>query len=515
MKLNRILSFTLFFCLSPYSNSYTSLFFHSLTGTGLSSLEMIDLSNNALTMTLFNNTFKHVAQSLLVLWLGYNQLDDFQSSLFGLDHQNSVLTDLNLTSNSLLALSSENFVNLRSLRTLDVSSNKITSIEEDTFQDNSNLTQIWMNDNNLVTFSSGVFATTSNLEELYLHNNKIEIITSTMFSIPSLRVLNLFYNSIREIQVDAFRGLLFVDVLDLSHQSIEIIEEHAFRDTNISKLHLDGNDVRYVSPSSFPRRDTAAEYVEMTCKHIENWTIELVPGYFFTCDEFESLASHVQGFHLGSMGSAGLTPADACCGLGGGVRKGDALHMDSRSTVTCFSNASMLGESFVWCQCGASNLRYDMSRRTCISSCDNGEFWNPSTSYEMASFGILSSSGRCESCDLGLVGNSDLIEWPESCLSCDGGTFSSTLASTECRICDANTYDFYVSLSLSLPLFMYSFLHCSPGTLPWHPVNVRLVLVERFQTQEVIIAKHVHGNTLDRNDVKRWFWVSFSSSSLL
>ena len=305
-------------------------------GSNLDALEMIDLSGNMLT-SLPNGLLSTVSSSLRVLWLGENEFQDFSATKLGLNH--SLMTDLNLTSNSIDALSSKNFAHMQSLRSLDLSNNRIDRIDRDTFSDVQNLTQLWLDGNMLVDFPSDLFSSTPNLSELYLYNNNIQVVKSQMFSIPSLSVLNLFYNSIREIESDAFAGLS-VHVLDLTYQSIERIHEDAFRGVNISEIRLGGNNVRYVSASSFVQQQELQEQ-QLTCYHVEDWTVELVEGYFFTCDEFEALQSHIQGFHLGTKGSAGLTPADACCGLGGGVRTGSTLQMDERSTVSCFSNDNL------------------------------------------------------------------------------------------------------------------------------------------------------------------------------
>lgn len=324
---------------------------------------------------------------------------------------------------------------MHSLRSIDLSNNRIVSIESDTFSDAQNLTQLWLNNNMLMNLPSDLFSRTPNLSELYLYNNNLQVVKSQMFSIPSLKVLNLFYNSIREIESDAFASLS-VQTLDLSYQSVERIHENAFRGVNISEIRLGGNNVRYVSASSFVQQQELRDQ-ERVCHHVEDWTVELVEGYFFTCDEFEALQSHIQGFHLGTKGSAGLTPADACCELGGGVRTGSALQMDERSTVSCFSNDNFTS---VQCSCGDSDRRFDLNRETCVNSCVVGERWEAASSSQIVSSGFLTSAGKCVQCEMGLVGNSSVLDWPESCVSCEGGTFTSDFGSTECRVCESNTY---------------------------------------------------------------------------
>ena len=479
-------------------------------GSNLDALEMIDLSGNMLT-SLPNGLLSTVSSSLRVLWLGENEFQDFSFTKLGLNHS-LMMTELNLTSNSIDTLSSKNFAHVQSLRSLDLSNNRIDRIDGDTFRDMQNLTQLWLDGNMLVSFPSDLFSMTPNLSELYLYNNNIQVVKSQMFSIPSLSVLNLFYNSIREIESDAFAGLSLhvrsvfrarislssftysyanritcsigkyhsrTQVLDLTYQSIERIHEDAFRGVNISEIRLGGNNVRYVSASSFVQQQELQEQ-QLTCYHVEDWTVELVEGYFFTCDEYEALQSHIQGFHLGTKGSAGLTPADACCGLGGGVKTGLTLQMDERSTVSCFSNDNLTSvrgvrawSSFslmfiqscithikgiledtnsisnsiysyariqVQCLCGDSDRRFDMNRETCVNSCVVGERWEVASSSDIASSGFLTSSGRCTQCELGYVGNSSILSWPESCLACEGGTFSADFGSTKCRVCESNTY---------------------------------------------------------------------------
>jgi hypothetical protein len=122
------------------------------------------------------------------------------------------------------------------------------------------------------------------------------------------------------------------------------------------------------------------------------------------------------------------------------VKTGAALQMDERSTVSCFSNNNNL--TSIQCMCGDSDRRFDLITGTCVANCDVGKFWQATSTLDKISSGFLSdnTAGSCVECNVGLVGNSSVTAWPESCVICEGGTFTSKSGSTECQVCESNTY---------------------------------------------------------------------------
>jgi len=152
---------------------------------------------------------------------------------------------------------------------------------------------------------------------------------------------------------------------------------------------------------------------------------------------------------LGSMrtlGSCGYNMVQACCYRPeiyanatefvweGGYISGTSLLIEERSTVMCKYNST--GSAL--CGCGVSTQKFDLDKSTCISWCESGKVWIPSTDpVECDSY--LSVPGRCESCERGTHSSASL-DWLQTCKPCAMGSYSGELGSSECLECEENTH---------------------------------------------------------------------------
>jgi hypothetical protein len=107
---------------------------------------------------------------------------------------------------------------------------------------------------------------------------------------------------------------------------------------------------------------------------------------------------------------------------------------DSYSDVTCRSIGGI-----AHCGCGCVDCRYDVTKRTCFSSCRVGQKWSFATSID--EFGLLnpSESGRCLDCVPGRYLSSN-IDFPTECIDCSAGRFTDKFMSTSCNKCEKNYY---------------------------------------------------------------------------
>ncbi|KZC11938.1 PREDICTED: amphoterin-induced protein 2-like [Dufourea novaeangliae] len=197
------------------------------------------------------------------------------------------LETLDLTSNNIHTLGSDNFVFQKSLATLNVSNNGIRALAKNTLQGMDTLRELNLAGNNISDMDEQAFKSTSELEVLNLSENTItslppgllrnlhkirtlilnknsllEVPTDNLALAPSLENLDLSDNLIQELDRDSLPSLPSLVSLDLANNVIRNIADDAFdRLPDLLHLDLSGNNLTSVPTASLARLNVLSRLV--------------------------------------------------------------------------------------------------------------------------------------------------------------------------------------------------------------------------------------------------------------
>lgn len=158
------------------------------------------------------------------------------------------LVSLNVSFNSVQAISKNAFHGLNALKELDLSGNNITEIDEQALRFTSELESLNLSRNSLTSLPDGLLKNLHKIRSLVLDRNPLlEAPANNLVLAPSLENLNLAYNLIQELHRDSLSSLPSLVRLDLANNVIRSISEDAF-DRLPGLLHLDlsGNNLTSV-----------------------------------------------------------------------------------------------------------------------------------------------------------------------------------------------------------------------------------------------------------------------------
>eukprot|EP00939_MAST-03C_sp_MAST-3C-sp1_P000014 g14.t1 len=429
------------------------------TFSNLTALLVLDMTSNEIESTphgLFDPL-----ESLEALHLTNNTLTSSSISEGRYGRSMPRLKELHLGGNHIEALSNSNLRGLTTLELLDLNHNQIQTIDESAFADLTGLKTLWLDGNGIEHLPKNLFAGLANLTDLYLYNNAFTEMPKLGSGLSSLRTLNVFNNFLRDIQRDAFSGLA-VDRLDLSNQDIVHVRDGAFSGSSVCEIKLSGNNVQSVSALAFENWTVGShcDGFSSACADYENWALPAVAedrvGVSndgvgdLTCANIRGMDYGTQGRFVGREGSAGFSPMDACCSIGGGgFTNGQNLLFDTNSAVSCRIDSGNAAGFTVRCRCSDSNLAYSSDTYGCVVACSIGEYWVPGTASERDRLGVDVDvkMGACRACPAGSFGNRSVSSWPETCLACSAGTYADETASASCRPCDDHFFSSAIGAS--------------------------------------------------------------------
>ena len=160
---------------------------------------------------------------------------------------------LELQYNDLTSTTVNDFTGLDNLEKLDLSTNDISNIEANSFAHLIILQELDLKDNKLSFIDSGDFEGLDKLVSLNLNSNIITSIESGDFSgLGNLQSLSLNSNLIRSIEYGDFTGVENLLSLDLGWNAIESIDSNNFNDLDqLETLSLSNNAISNIAPGSF------------------------------------------------------------------------------------------------------------------------------------------------------------------------------------------------------------------------------------------------------------------------
>uniref|UniRef100_A0A8C6U5K0 TIR domain-containing protein n=1 Tax=Neogobius melanostomus TaxID=47308 RepID=A0A8C6U5K0_9GOBI len=163
---------------------------------------------------------------------------------------------LNVSHNNINFIQQSYFSGLTELQILDLSNNQISHIEDASFSHLSSLTVLSLIGNKLMELTDHMFTGLSNLTVLNLTENQITFVSEFVF-VPLTKLLQLRLrdnrlSSISDIvKVVSFCPLLkFLDLSNNPLSSIESDDSLLLPCSNLTELHLLGNDLKDLAPSS-------------------------------------------------------------------------------------------------------------------------------------------------------------------------------------------------------------------------------------------------------------------------
>ncbi|XP_022915061.1 chondroadherin-like [Onthophagus taurus] len=211
-------------------------------------LVTLDLSSNKL-QTLGTNNFES-QRNLKHLNLSRNEIDDvLKDSFRGL----RALKILDMSHNRLEQFTAHAFRELQSLEVLYLTGNQIIELEEDLLEPAKLLRELYMNSNQLLSVPESAIKHCLKLKVFSLSQNLIKSIEEEdMPSLPELEYLELNNNVIDEIHQDAFSGIASLEYLDLSDNNFTVVPTTSLSKlTKLTKLYLSGNFFTNVPPVGF------------------------------------------------------------------------------------------------------------------------------------------------------------------------------------------------------------------------------------------------------------------------
>ncbi|XP_012276710.1 amphoterin-induced protein 2 [Orussus abietinus] len=192
-------------------------------------LESLDLSSNFIH-TLGSDNF-NLQQRLMLLNVSYNGIRTLnKNALKGLD----ALKELDLSGNNVTEMDPQCFRFTSELELLNLSGNSMISLPEDLLKYLHKIRSLILSKNSFLEIPTSNLVLTPSLERLDLSDNLIqELDRDCLPSLPSLVHLNLANNVIRSVSDDAFDGLSSLLHLDMSGNNLTSVPTAALAKLNV------------------------------------------------------------------------------------------------------------------------------------------------------------------------------------------------------------------------------------------------------------------------------------------
>uniref|UniRef100_A0A7E4WB33 LRRCT domain-containing protein n=1 Tax=Panagrellus redivivus TaxID=6233 RepID=A0A7E4WB33_PANRE len=247
----------------------------------ISGLELLDLSNNALTEM---PVFPHFPL-LTYIAINHNLLRDFGESSESKNYSSfdgvPELTQLYFQNNSLTEITDATFANLKQLRTIDLSNNKLQRISANAFRDQPPILDLFLSFNELTYLEPETFRNTDILT-VYLDNNRLTHLSANSFNgNKRLDVLHLQHNQLTDIAVGTFNDLEDVWEIRLNNNNLTSIDGISGNLPKLRKVDLSHNRITKVTNTTFNnfwelRLDLSNNQIESVAPNAVNGVYELI-----------------------------------------------------------------------------------------------------------------------------------------------------------------------------------------------------------------------------------------------
>ncbi|XP_033322056.1 uncharacterized protein LOC117218089 [Megalopta genalis] len=220
-------------------------------------IKHLDLSNNRVASIHLSFGFYG---NLETLDLTSNNVHTLGSDNFVF--QKSLLV-LNVSGNAIRALAKNSLQGMELLKELNLASNNISDMDEQAFKSTSELEVLNLSDNSITSLPDGLLKNLHKIRTLVLKENSLlEVPTDNLALAPSLENVDLSDNLIQELDRDSLPSLPSLVSLDLANNVIRNIADDAFdRLPDLLHLNLSGNNLTSVPTSALARLNVLSNLI--------------------------------------------------------------------------------------------------------------------------------------------------------------------------------------------------------------------------------------------------------------
>ena len=195
--------------------------------------------DNAPELTPVSDRTQQVQDRIVALVPGVDAADDVTAAHLAL------ITNLNLSDQSITALKTGDFDGLSALRSLSLAENTLSSLPADIFSGLSALVQLDLGSNELSNLPANIFSGLSAMSRLNLSDNSLDSLSANTFSgLSSLTGLDLENNELSSLPAAIFSGLSSLNWLSLSSNQLTSLPDGLFSGlSSLNSLYLIGNTV--------------------------------------------------------------------------------------------------------------------------------------------------------------------------------------------------------------------------------------------------------------------------------
>ncbi len=206
---------------------------------GMQGTNYVQAQGNAPELTPVSDRTQQVQDRIVALVPGVDSANDVTASHLAL------ITNLNLSDQSITALKSGDFDGLSALRSLSLAKNTLSGLPADIFSGVSAMSSLDLGSNELNSLPNEVFSGLSAMSRLNLSYNSLDNLSANTFSeMSSLTGLDLGNNELSNLPADIFSGLSSLNWLSLSSNQLSSLPNGLFFGlSSLNSLYLGDNTV--------------------------------------------------------------------------------------------------------------------------------------------------------------------------------------------------------------------------------------------------------------------------------
>ena len=206
---------------------------------GIQGTDYVQAQNNAPELTPVSDRTQQVQDRIVALVPGVDAAADVTAAHLAL------ITNLNLSDQSITALKAGDFDGLSALRSLSLAKNTLSSLPTDIFSGLASMSSLDLGSNELSSLPANIFSGLSSMSRLNLAYNSLERLSADTFSeMSSLAGLDLGNNQLSSLPANIFSGLSSLNWLSLSSNQLSSLPDGLFSGlSSLNSLYLGSNTV--------------------------------------------------------------------------------------------------------------------------------------------------------------------------------------------------------------------------------------------------------------------------------
>ena len=206
---------------------------------GIQGAGNVHAQGNAPELTPVSDRTQQVRDTIVALVPGVDSANDVTASHLAL------ITNLNLSEQSITTLKAGDFDGLSSLRSLSLAKNTLSSLPAGIFSGLSSMSSLDLGSNTLSSLPDGVFSGLSSMSRLNLSYNSLGSLSANTFSgLSALTGLDLGNNQLSSLPANIFSGLSSMNWLSLSSNQLSSLPDALFSGlSSLNSLYLGDNTV--------------------------------------------------------------------------------------------------------------------------------------------------------------------------------------------------------------------------------------------------------------------------------